>query len=114
MIRLKSLFEAATYKIPGGPELRFEKVPGAGNKVAVTNSVSGKKYIYNIWVKGMFSDEPLNFKDIREAGGNIVIDRWISGGKTNPELIDVDAINKIAPNLRYGKPVTYKIIEFRI
>lgn len=75
-----------SYGVKGGT-INIKKNDGAGNRIDVCFGERCKTY--EIWGDPiMGSDNKINFKNIyKKSNGDLVFNRWVSGGKTEPHKI---------------------------
>ena len=107
---LKEGEEGPTINVPiKGGYLTINKVKNRGNVIKAC--VGGKCYNYTIkggtW--GVYYN--INFKTIRkESNGNITIDRYVDGGKTEEfQIKKVILYSKLVPTFKKGKNTSFEI-----
>jgi len=97
------------------PDIKIKKVDwnNSGNEIVVSSG--GKNYAYKINYEEFLGSADgsdnykVNFKDISQSGNDLIINRWISGGKTEPikisfnDLKNLSTGNKLIKTTPLGK-----------
>ena len=84
------------------PDIKIKKLDWnkTSNEIVVTSG--NKNFSYKLNYSERFgaadgSDKyKINFKDISQSGTDLIINRWVSGGKTEPIKISFDDIKSLA------------------
>jgi len=94
------------------PDIKIKKVDwnNSGNEIVVSSG--GKNYAYKINYTELNpfsscrSEEDnckVNFKDISQEGNNLIINRWIEGGKTEKINIPFEDLKNLSTGSRVEK-----------
>lgn len=91
------------------PDIKIKKLDWNNTSNEIVVSSAGKNFAYKLNYSERFgsadgSDEyKINFKDISQEGTNLIINRWVAGGKTDKIEISIEDLKVLASGQKLVK-----------